>query len=110
MKEKMPCIAHAIVDNQLEHFVVIYKIDAKEVLIGDPAKGLYKISKDKFLEIWKKQAVILLSPIDKLYNINPPNWLSWIFAYFKKEEAWLYQSVFLGILYTILAVDIMSII
>ena len=33
MKETMPCIAHVILENQLQHFVVIYKIDTKHVLI-----------------------------------------------------------------------------
>ena len=101
MKETMPCIAHVILENQLQHFVVIYKIDTKYVLIGDPAKGVYKLSKEKFIEIWRQKAVILLTPNDKLFKKKPPNWFHWIFAYFKKEESWLYQSIFLGILYTL---------
>ena len=101
MKETMPCIAHVILENQLQHFVVIYKIDTKYVLIGDPAKGVYKLSKEKFIPIWRQKAVILLTPNGKLFKKKPPNWFHWIFAYFKKEESWLYQSIFLGILYTL---------
>ena len=49
MTEKMPCIAHVIIDKRLQHFVIVYKIDGKGVLIGDTGKGLVKISKEKFL-------------------------------------------------------------
>ena len=101
MQETMPCIAHVILENQLQHFVIIYKIDAKGVLIGDPAKGVYKLSKEKFIEIWRQRAVILLTPNGELFENKTPNWLHWVFAYFKKEESWLYQSIFLGILYTL---------
>lgn len=38
MKEKMPCIAHVVVDEVLSHFVVVYKIDAKKLKLAIPAK------------------------------------------------------------------------
>lgn len=46
----LPCIAHVIIDSKYKHFVVIYKIDRKKQLlfISDPAKGLIKITFDKF--------------------------------------------------------------
>lgn len=101
MKESMPCIAHVVIDNHLQHFIIIYKIDTKGVVVGDPGKGIYNLSRKKFLEIWKQKAVILLTP-KKLYHDYPPNWLDWIFSYFRKEESWLYQSIFLGLIYTAL--------
>lgn len=102
MKEQMPCIAHVIVDKILQHFVVVYKINNKEVLIGDPGKGLYKLSKEKFLEIWQSKAAVLLKPGKELLNKKTITWFNWIIAYIKKDNAWLIQSVFLGIIYTIL--------
>ncbi|MFQ5638465.1 MAG: cysteine peptidase family C39 domain-containing protein [bacterium] len=72
MKERMPCIAHVVREDNLQHFVVIYKIDSEKVLIGDPGKGRYKLPKDRFLEIWKQQAVILLTPKTELLNNTPP--------------------------------------
>ena len=102
MKESLPCIAHVVLDNRVQHFVVIYRIDEKGVLVGDPGKGLYNLAKKDFLEIWKQQAVVLLSPKEKLFLQSPPHWLKWIFAYFRKEEPWLYQTIFLGIVATFL--------
>ncbi len=102
MKEKMPCISHVIIDNQLQHFVVVYKINDKEVLIGDPGKGLYRISKKQFLEIWKSKAVVLIKPREQLLNENTITWFNWIIEYIKKDNIWIIQAIFLGIIYTIL--------
>ncbi|MCI9078921.1 MAG: hypothetical protein HFH68_08360 [Lachnospiraceae bacterium] len=35
-KFPLPCIAHAIVDGNLLHYVVIHKITKKQVSISDP--------------------------------------------------------------------------
>lgn len=46
----LPCIAHVIIDNKYNHFVVIHKIDRqnKYVTVADPARGILKIDIDKF--------------------------------------------------------------
>jgi len=102
MQEKMPCIAHVILETGLNHFIVIYKIDSKRVLIGDPGKGKYRLSKEEFINIWKQKAVILLKPKENLYTSTSPSWLSWITGYLKKQESWVTQTLFLGIIYTTL--------
>jgi ABC-type bacteriocin/lantibiotic exporter with double-glycine peptidase domain len=102
MREQMPCIAHVVFDERLLHYVVVYEIDETGVLVGDPAKGRYRLSRDEFLRVWTERAVILLEPTERLRNDAPPHWIRWILAHFHKEEAWLYQSVFLGVVYTLL--------
>ena len=102
MKEQMPCIAHVILETGLNHFIVIYKIDTKKVFVGDPGKGKYKLTRETFIDIWKQKAVVLLKPKESLYNYKPPSWIEWITPYFKKQESWIYQSIFLGIVYTLL--------
>ena len=101
-KEQMPCIAHVITDNRLQHFVVVYRIDKHGVLLGDPAKGLYRLPKDKFIEIWINKAVVLLKPTKELLNESTFTLSEWIMQYIKKDNIWLVQSIFLGIIYTIL--------
>ena len=102
MKEKMPCIAHVVMDNNLHHFIVIYKIYNNKLIVGDPGKGRYKLSKKEFLNIWKSKAVILFDLKGKLLNEKDTKWYSWIIDYLKKEESWVYQSIFLGIVYTLI--------
>jgi ATP-binding cassette subfamily B protein len=102
MTEQMPCIAHVVLENQLQHFVVVYKIDNKQVLVGDPGKGLVKLSKNEFLKIWIQKSVVLLKPNSKLHKTTPPKWYNWIIGYLKKEDNWVFQTLFLGVVYTVL--------
>lgn len=102
IKEKTPSIAHVIIDDVLHHFVVIYKIEKDKIFIADPGKGKYWLTKDEFLKIWKSKSVVLLEPGKELLKKEAPHWYNWIFAYIQKEETWVYQSLFLGSVYTIL--------
>ena len=102
LKEKMPCIAHVINDNGLQHFIVVYKVEEDRVLIGDPGTGVRKISKEEFLSWWRKKCILLLKPKEKIFQGENPQWYNWIFGYLKQERIWIYQSLFLGLVYTIL--------
>jgi len=97
-----PFIAHVVSNTNLNHFVVIYKIDQKKILIGDPDRGLYQTKKNNFISIWKQNAVIIMKPKSFLYCEAPKSISSWIFGYVKKYETWIYQTIFLGFVYTIL--------
>lgn len=45
----LPCIAHVVVDGGLLHYVVIHKINKKEVILADPAKGIVKLAPEELL-------------------------------------------------------------
>ena len=47
-KYTLPAIANVFTKEGLSHFVVIFKISKKYVVIGDPAKDLMRIETDKF--------------------------------------------------------------
>jgi ATP-binding cassette subfamily B protein len=102
LSSKMPCIAHVTVDDRQTHYLIIYRITKTSVLLGDPGKGLYKLSRENFERIWNSNSVILLKPQKILYNKLQIHWTQWIFSYFKQESLWINQSVFLGIIYTLL--------
>lgn len=101
-KVELPCIAHVIIENRLQHFVVVYEITAKGILIGDPARGLHRLSEREFLTIWQQKAVLILTPGGDLFHERPTHWFNWILGYFRKEDSWLYQTIFLGIISTLL--------
>lgn len=101
VKERMPCIAHIVTENRLQHFVVIYKININSVIIGDPAKGLLKLKKEEFIKMWKRKAVLLIKLKGKVYESKQKSTFDWIKVYIGKEKAWIIQAIFLGILYTI---------
>lgn len=102
LNEKMPCIAHVIINDTLNHFVVIYKIKNNKIFIADPGKGKYWLSKDEFLKIWKNKSVVLLEPEKEIINQKVPDWYNWLYTYLQKESSWVYQSLFLGVIYTLL--------
>ncbi|RDU24419.1 cysteine peptidase family C39 domain-containing protein [Anaerosacchariphilus polymeriproducens] len=47
-KYTLPAIANVITKEGLSHFVVIFKITDKHVIIGDPAKDLMRMGIDEF--------------------------------------------------------------
>jgi ATP-binding cassette subfamily B protein len=100
--EKLPCIAHVHIYNGQTHYLIIYKITETHLLIGDPGKGMYKSSREDFERVWNSNAVILLNPGKTLYKEDQRYWSKWILSYFKRERLWINQSVFLGIIYTLL--------
>lgn len=74
----LPTIAHVINDQGLGHFVVVYQATEKGVLVADPAVGIEKWSKEKFLERWRTHhskedgetfgALLLLAPTSAMYQ------------------------------------------
>ncbi|MEP7196108.1 MAG: peptidase domain-containing ABC transporter [Saprospiraceae bacterium] len=60
---KLPCIAHYAGI----HFIVIYKIDEKQVWIADPAYGKDVISKDEFLRKWNG-IVLTIEPTEAIFK------------------------------------------
>ncbi|AEE50426.1 peptidase domain-containing ABC transporter [Haliscomenobacter hydrossis] len=63
-KIPLPAIAHVIVNKQLHHYVVLYKVEKSSVLVMDPGMGrLEKWPTEKFQEMWTG-VLLLLAPND----------------------------------------------
>ena len=60
-KYTLPAIANVVTKEGLSHFVVVFKITEKYVVIGDPAKDLEKVEIDDFYKNFTG-ALLLLSP------------------------------------------------
>ena len=45
----LPAIAHVVVNDSLQHYVVVHKITKKYILLADPSEGLIKLSLKEFL-------------------------------------------------------------
>ena len=68
-KKDLPCIAHVVVEGRYQHYVVIYKINQKKLLIADPASSLKVITKEEFNKI-STNVFLLFSPRKKIPNIE----------------------------------------
>ncbi len=61
-KIPLPAIAHVVLKNQLHHYVVVYKVHRKYILIMDPDDGkIHKKMPDEFKKEWTG-AILLLTP------------------------------------------------
>lgn len=94
-----PCIAHVVRDG-LVHFVVMWESDSEGVLIGDPARGLERLSRHAFEAIWVTRTVLLLEPAGKLVDEGGFGWGRWVGSRLASSSDWLIQAVFLGTIYT----------
>lgn len=50
---KFPFIAHIVVNNVLDHYIVVYNIDSDKVTVADPARGILSLTYDAFFSSWK---------------------------------------------------------
>ncbi len=56
----LPAIAHVIVREQLQHYVVIYKVTQKKVTVMDPGDGrMHTYSLEEFEKLWTGVLVLL---------------------------------------------------
>lgn len=66
-KYTLPAIANTITKEGLSHFVVIFKITNKYVIIGDPAKDLIRMEIDEFYKDFTG-AILILKPNEKFIS------------------------------------------
>lgn len=68
----IPFIANVIINNSYKHFVVVYEVTAKYVLVADPADKIKKISIEEFKQIWTGINILMYpeKPIVRIKNQN----------------------------------------
>lgn len=49
---RTPYIAHVIIDNRLEHYIVVLEMKESIFTIADPARGIYEFTAEEFNDIW----------------------------------------------------------
>lgn len=96
-KINLPAIAHTQVDNQYNHFVVIYKYDKakKQITLMDPAKGIVNVDIDEFLESWTN-VIIELYPNSKLPLLKKPNNIISVLLKLIPNEKFIFSKLLLS--------------
>jgi len=89
----LPAIAH-LDTNGLLHFVVIYEIRNKKIVIMDPAKGKIIYSMEEFLSKWTG-VILEFYPKDNIIYLKDGNNLFDLIMVFIKENKKLLLSLFL---------------
>lgn len=101
-----PAIAHVIINGILQHFVVVYRVTAKHVVIMDPADGLYHhLTHDEFKKIWT-HVLVLLMPDDGFKAGNEKaSHLQRFWYLLRPHRSVLAQSLFGALVYTLLGLS-----
>lgn len=107
-EQTYPVILHVTIENNLKHYVVYYgvieaKFD-KNIVIGDPARGILFLSKSELESIWISKACITFEPNDKFRNakIIKKQKRLWIKSLIQVDIHILLFAVCLGILISVL--------
>lgn len=98
-----PAVAHLIVENILQHYVVIYKVTGKYVEVMDPIDGqLHRKNHEQFKKEWTG-ALVLLLPAEEFQTGNAKISVHGRFwNLIGPHKSILIQALFGAIVYTIL--------
>lgn len=102
----LPAIAHIILPNQLQHYVVIYKVSKQKITIMDPAFGkTEEHSIDDFSKIWTG-ILILLEPNQYFEQKDESTSLYTRFWHLVKPHKSIFLQALIGaLIYTILGLS-----
>lgn len=99
-----PLIAHLILENGLEHFVVVEKVHKNAIYLMDPGVGYTKMSIDKFNTLFTGH-VILVYPRSKILNMSKNTSISDLFFKIINKEKFLISKIIItSLIWTILLI------
>lgn len=104
LESKTPFIAHVLINEILEHYIVVYEINEKKIVVADPARGIVTYSHKDFFDIWKGY-ILTLEPNEnfkKEKSMQKP-----LLSYFKLIVQ--HKKMFLSVSITSLFITILSI-
>ena len=101
-----PTIAHVIVHEQLQHFVVVYKVEKEHITYMDPGDGrMHKVTNEEFQKIWTG-VLILMEPEETFKKGNEKTSMSRkFFSLLAPHKSVMFQAVFGALIYSILGLS-----
>lgn len=105
-KIPLPAIAHVIVKQRLQHYLVIYKVTDKYIKVMDPGTGkLEKMPINRFTEIWTGVLVLMVPNEEFTVKNEKISNISRFFYLLKPHKSILTQALFGALIYTILGLS-----
>lgn len=101
-----PVIAHIVVKESLHHFVVIYKVDKKEIVYMDPGDGqMHKKTHEEFEKEWTG-VLLLMEPEKSFRQGNMKTGMGKKFlSLLAPHKSVMLQAVFGALIYSILGLS-----
>lgn len=94
-----PVILHTALENKLQHYIVCYDYDEKKGFkIGDPAKGIYYLTKEELGKIWVSKSCLTLVPNKDFVSSKQDSKAQkeWFINLLQEDKKFLGFSVLLG--------------
>ncbi len=101
-----PTVAHVIVHEHLEHFVVIYKVGKRHITYMDPGDGrMHKVRNETFKEIWSG-VLILMEPEETFKTGNMKTGMTRkFFSLLSPHKSVMIQALFGALIYSLLGLS-----
>lgn len=98
-----PMIAHVILDNKLQHYIIIEKYKNGKLYVLDPSNGKQKMTIETFNNIWTG-ILFIPSPNEKYKKIKEKNYGLWeCLPLIIKNKKYLFLIIFLSTISAILS-------
>lgn len=101
-----PTIAHVIVNQQLQHFIVIYKVEKEHIVYMDPADGrMHKVENYDFERMWTG-VLVLMEPEKTFKQGNQKTSMTKkFFSLLSPHKSVMIQAVFGALVYSLLGLS-----
>ena len=99
IKHNSPVILHIITKEKTPHYVVCYSYEKEKFIIGDPAKGIIKISQSQLKELWQTKTCLTLLPNEEFISTKDDNKQKkkWFLNLIKDDRRVILPSILFGI-------------
>ncbi|GIQ68057.1 peptidase domain-containing ABC transporter [Xylanibacillus composti] len=99
-----PCLVHTLADSGRPHYQVLLRVEADSVLLGDPDKGIVRMSIPEFCKRWSG-VLLLVSPTgDVRGGAQTPGRLARLLLLLIPHRRTIFYIFGLSILYTVLGI------
>lgn len=101
-----PVIAHVIMQERLQHYVVVYKVQKSHVTYMDPGDGrMHKVTNEAFKRIWTG-VLVLMEPEETFKQGNQKTTMTRkFFSLLAPHKSVMMQAVFGALIYSILGLS-----
>lgn len=103
-----PCVLPVIINQQYEHYIVLYRYDGKNFIIGNPATGIEKLSEKELEKIWASKALLTIKPTEnsKSQPYTKRNKINWFFETLKADIPYFIISIMIGVVISFLTLAV----
>ena len=102
----LPCIAHVAPNESYYHYIVLFEINQKKqyIIIGDPARGIQKLSFQQFEQIWNHIILTFYPKAPITYIETTPFLKTYFMKTLKKETSPITIMVLLSLIITVFSI------